>query len=57
MTSPLFPAEIADSIVKQRLLKTVVRNILEQVLFVPLRMPHLAEYLPVTADDTFDGIV
>ena len=34
--SPLFPTEIADCIVKQRLLKAVIRNILEQILLIPL---------------------
>ena len=55
--SPLFPSEIADCIVKQRLLQTIVRDVLEQVPLVSLGMSHLAEYLSVAADDTLDGVV
>ena len=54
---PLFPSEIADCIVKQRLLQTIVRDVLEQVPLVSLGMSHLAEYLSVAADDTLDGVV
>ena len=55
--SPLFPTEIADCIVKQRLLKAVIRNILEQILLIPLSMAHLAEDLTVTAYYPLDGVV
>ena len=53
----LFTSEICHCIVEQRLLTSVIVNILEEILLVALGMSHLAENLTVAADDSLDGII
>ena len=53
----LFATEILHGIVKERLLKTLVHDILEEVALEALCMTHLSEDLTVAAYDTLDSIV
>ena len=55
--SSLFSSEVSYSIIKKRLFKTLIHDILEQITLETLRMSHLAENLAVAADDTLDSIV
>jgi hypothetical protein len=53
----LFSAEICYRIIEERLLKSLVHDVLEEVALETLCMTHLAENLAVAADDTLDSIV
>lgn len=53
----IIPPEVANGIVEERLLKTVVHYVLEEIAFVTLSVTHLAENLTVAAYDTLDCIV
>ena len=57
MHRKLFSAEVADGIVEERLLKTVVHYVLEEIALVTLCVAHLAENLAVATHDTLDCIV
>ena len=53
----LFTSEVCYCVVKERLLKTFVHDILEQVALITLGVSHLANNLTVLADDTLDSVV
>ena len=42
---------------EERLFKTFIHDVLEEVLLITLSMAHLTEDLAVTADDSLDRIV
>ena len=57
MTVMLLSAEVSYRIEEERLLTSVVVNVLEEVLLEALGMTHLSEDLAVLADDTLDCVV
>ena len=57
MTVGLLSAEVCYSIIKERLLKSLVHDVLEQVALITLSMSHLTENLTILADDTLDSVV
>ena len=53
----LFSAKICYCIVKERLLKTFIHDILEEVALVTLSVSHLSKNLSVLADNSLDCIL
>ena len=53
----LLTAEICYRIVKERLLETLIHDILEEVALETLSMTHLTMDLAIAADDSLDSII
>lgn len=53
----LFSSEVTYRIVEERLLESLIHNVLEEIALETLRMSHLTKNLAVTADDSLDSII
>jgi hypothetical protein len=53
----LFATKIFHGIVEERLLKTLIHDVLEEVALETLCMTHLSKDLAIAAYDTLDGII
>ena len=54
---PLFSLKIIYCINEERLFKTLIHDILEQIALETFCVTHLSEDLAVAAYDTLDGII